>query len=86
MTLCFKQRRAKDVRAYGGLSRCCCEELEDISYVASLALLLETLKLALRTGMELTENVLEELFSEFAKTTQAFLRGNLGVSLAFSLS
>lgn len=86
MMLCFEQRRAKDDRACGELFRCCCEELEDISFVASLALLLETLKTAVRSGVAFTEETLEKLFSEFVKTMPAFLRKSLGVSLAFSLS
>jgi hypothetical protein len=86
MMLSFELRRAKDDRARGELFRCCCEELEDISFVASLALLLETLKTAVRAGVALTEEALEKLFGEFVKAMPAFLRKNPGVSLAFSRS
>ena len=82
MMLSFEQRRAKDDRACGELFRCCCEELDGISFVASLALLLETLKTVVHSGLAFTEDALEKLFGEFVKSMPAFLRKSLGVSLS----
>ena len=63
-----------------------CEELEDISFVASLALLLEMLKSAVRAGIALTETILERMFAEFVRKTPRFLRNKMGVLTAFSMS
>ncbi|WP_367339773.1 hypothetical protein [Aminivibrio sp.] len=66
-------RRSEDDRAYGELFYKCCEELKDISFIASLALLLEMLKSAVQAGIALTEAILEQMFSEFVRKTLASL-------------
>ncbi len=85
MMLSFEQRRAKDDRAYGELFLHCCEELEDISFQISLSILMDTLKSAIQSGIELTESVVERLFREFITMMPSFMRKKLAVSLAFSL-
>jgi len=62
MMLSFELRRSEDERAYGKLFRRCCEELEDISFIASLPLLLEMLKSAVRAGIAMTEAILKRMF------------------------
>ncbi len=85
MMLSFELRRSEDDRAYGELFYRCCEELKDISFIASLALLLEMLKSAVRAGIALTEAFLERMFSEFVRETPGFLRNKIGVLAAFSM-
>ena len=86
MMLSFELRRSEDDRAYGEIFCRCCEELEDISFVASLALLLEMLRSAVRAGIALTEAILEGMFAEFVRKTPGFLRNKMGVLTAFSMS
>jgi hypothetical protein len=86
MMLSFELRRSEDDRAYGELFYRCCEELKDISFIASLALLLEMLKSAVRTGIDMTETILERMFTEFVRKTPGFLRNKIGVLAAFSMS
>ena len=86
MMLSFELRRSEDDRAYGELFCRCCEELEDISFIASLALLLEMLRSAVRAGIALTEAILERMFTEFVRKTPGFLRNKIGVLSAFSMS
>jgi len=86
MMLSFELRRSGDDRAYGELFCRCCEELEDISFVASLALLPEMLKSVVRAGIALTEAILERMFAEFVRKTPGFLRNKIGVLAAFSMS
>ena len=86
MMLSFELRRSEDDRAYGELFCRFCEELEDISFVASLALLLEMLKSAVRAGIALTETILERMFAEFVRKTPPFLRNKMGVLTAFPMS
>jgi hypothetical protein len=86
MMLSFELRRSEDDRAYGELFCRCCEELEDISFVASLALLLEMLRSAVRAGIDMTEAILERMFTEFVRKTPGFLRNKIGVLAAFSMS
>lgn len=86
MMLSFELRRSEDDRAYGELFCRFCEELEDISFVVSLALLLEMLKSAVRAGIALTETILERMFAEFVRKTPRFLRNKMGVLTAFSMS
>jgi len=83
MMLSFELRRSEDDRAYEELFCRCCEELKDISFAASLALLLEMLKSAVRTGIDMTEAILERMFTEFVRKTTGFLRNKIGV---FSMS
>jgi len=86
MMLSFELGRSEDDRAYRELFYRCCEELKDISFIASLALLLEMLKSAVQAGIALTETILERMFTEFVRKTPGFLRNKIGVLAAFSMS
>ncbi|MGI6253895.1 MAG: hypothetical protein ACOYJV_10695, partial [Aminivibrio sp.] len=71
---------------YGELFHSLCEELEDITFVAALSLLLEALKSLIHEGIALTEELLNRMFEDFILRTPGFLRKKLGVMTAFSLS
>ena len=86
MMFSFELRRSEDDRAYGELFFQYYDELQDISFVASLALLLEMLQSAARAGIALTESILEKMFEEFVWKTSCFLRKKLGVLSTFSMS
>ncbi len=86
MMLSFEQRRHEDNRTYGELFHSLCEELEDITFVAALSLLLEALKSLIHEGIALTEELLNRMFEDFISRTPGFLRKKLGIMTAFSLS
>ncbi len=72
-------RRSED-RAYGELFTGAVKSWKDISFIASLALLLMMLKSAVRTGNRHDENhPFERMFTEFVRKTPGFLRNKIGV-------
>ena len=86
MMLSFEQRRSEDQRSYGELFMACCKELEDITFVTALALLLDALKNLIREGASLTEELLGRLFVDFLGRMPAYLRQKLGIIEALALS
>lgn len=86
MMLSFEQRRSEDQRSYGELFMACCEELEDITFVAALSLLLDALKTLVREGVSLTEELLMRLFLDYLGRMPGFLRRKLGIIEALALS
>ena len=47
---------------------------------------LDMLKIAVRSGIALTETIMEGMFAEFLRKTPRFLRNKMGVLTAFSMS
>jgi hypothetical protein len=64
----------------------CCKELEDITFVTALSLLLDALKNLIREGASLTEELLARLFVDFLGRMPAYLRQKLGIIEALALS
>ena len=70
-------RRNQDPRTIGELFYACCDEIQDMTLMDTLALLLELLKSTMKQVLVLSEDKVKELLSYFVNSLPAWLKGKV---------
>ncbi|NLJ05288.1 MAG: IS4 family transposase, partial [Exilispira sp.] len=70
-------RRNADPRTFGELFYACYDEIQDITLMEALALLLELLKSTMKNFLVLSEDKVKELLIYFVNSLPAWLRGKV---------
>jgi len=70
-------RRNTDPRTFGELFYACYDEIQDMTLMDALALLLELLKSTIKQALVLSEDKVKELLSYFVNSLPAWLKGKV---------
>ena len=82
--LALESRNEQDPRTFGNLFYICCDELQDISFMTSLLLLIELLKKSLRDYLSLPGQKLQGFMSQFISSLPLFFKERLQFSICES--
>lgn len=72
--LALEQRNQKDPKTMGELFHLICDDLEDISFLTALGLILNALKILLKDKLYLAEEKVDELMEQFISHLPAFIK------------
>jgi len=74
--LALEQRRCTDARSLGDIFYHCCDELEDITFVTALKLLLSLFAIYVMDSARLTQGQAKALYNQFIADLPSYFRGS----------
>ena len=75
--LSVENRNNKDLRTFGPLFHCCCDELQDIKYLEAMQIIIDVLKHAMQEKLFLSKQQISEFIEYFMSSLPTYIKEKL---------